>query len=136
MRFNLLDPVNRVYQCEVDGHRLKLSYFKDAESNSFSVFLDDRLYEFKLDEPKYVKEQTSAGAAAAGNDPVAPMPGLVDKINVKVGDVVKKGDALVVMIAMKMEYVIRSPKDGKVKSVHCTSGQNVKKAFRLITLDD
>lgn len=137
VKFALLDREKRVYQCEVNGHRIKLSYFKDAESNSFSVFLNDKLYEFKLDEPKYVKEQSSSGSSSSdSNDPVAPMPGLVDKINVKVGDKIKKGDALVVMIAMKMEYVIRSPRDGKVKSVHCATGQNVKKSFRLITLED
>jgi 3-methylcrotonyl-CoA carboxylase alpha subunit len=52
------------------------------------------------------------------------------------GDKVKKGDPLIVMIAMKMEYVIRSTKDGIVKSINCTTGQNVKKAFKLVSLHD
>ncbi len=64
------------------------------------------------------------------------MPGIVDKINVKVGDLVKKGDPLCVMIAMKMEYVIKSAKDGVVKSVNCQVGQSVKKGARLVLLDD
>ena len=37
----------------------------------------------------------------------SPMPGVIDRVNVSVGDVVKAGQALVVMIAMKMEYVLK-----------------------------
>jgi biotin carboxyl carrier protein len=39
------------------------------------------------------------------------------QVHVNDGDQVKAGDPLVVMIAMKMEYVIRSPKDGVVSKV-------------------
>ena len=137
VKFRLLDASNRIYQCDIDGHRVKLSYFKDVETNNYNVFLDDKLYEFRLDDPKFVKEQAgSSGAAGDSNAPVAPMPGVVDKINVKAGDTVKKGDPLVVMIAMKMEYVIRSPRDGTVKSVNCSIGQNVKKSHVLVKLSD
>lgn len=59
---------------------------------------------------------------------------MVDKINVKPGDVIKKGDSLVVMIAMKMEYVIKASRSGTVKTVNCISGQNVNKGVKLISL--
>ncbi len=137
VRFVLLDGANRVYQCEVNGHMLKLSYFKDAETGLFHAFLNDRVYEFQVEDPKYVRELNSgSGEGGHANDAVAPMPGVVDKLNVKVGDLVKKGDALAVMIAMKMEYVIRSNRDGVVKSVNCAVGQNVKKAHKLVSLSD
>ena len=42
------------------------------------------------------------------------MPGVVEKVNVKAGDKVNAGDPLAVMIAMKMEYVIKAPKTGTV----------------------
>ncbi len=132
-----LDTQNRIYQCDVNGHRLKLAYFKDIETNFFNCFLNDKIYEFKIEDPKYVKElQGSAGSQLSSNDSVAPMPGIVDKINVKLGDSVKKGDPLCVMIAMKMEYVIKSAKDGVVSSVNCQVGQSVKKGAKLIHLDD
>jgi hypothetical protein len=53
-----------------------------------------------------------------------------------IGDKVKNGYPLIVMIDMKMEYVIRANKDGIVKSINCSMGQNVKKSFRLLTLND
>ena len=135
VKFCELDAQSRIFQCEVNGHRIKLSYFKDDETNFYNCFLEDRLYEFKLTDLKYLKELKSAqGGALDSNDFVAPMPGLVDKINVKVGDLVKKGDPLVVMIAMKMEYIIRSTRDGTVKNISCATGQNVKKSHKLVSL--
>ncbi len=47
----------------------------------------------------------------------APMPGLIINVSVKVGDEVKKGDTLLILEAMKMENVIKSPRDGKIKKV-------------------
>ena len=50
--------------------------------------------------PKFVTEKRGE---ASGHGAVAPMPGTVEKVMVDVGDKVKAGDPLVVMIAMKME---------------------------------
>lgn len=138
VRLVRLPNSDRVFQCEINGHIIKLSYFHDSETNYFNCFLNDRAYEFKIEEPKYVREQERGVGldGAEANDALAPMPGVVDKLNVKIGDKVKKGDPLAVMIAMKMEYVIRSNRDGTVKTVNCTVGQNVKKSHKLITLGD
>jgi biotin carboxyl carrier protein len=48
----------------------------------------------------------------------APMPGLIINISVAEGTEVKKGDTLLILEAMKMENVIKSPRDGKVKKVN------------------
>lgn len=137
VKFIELDAKSHSYQCDINGHRVKLSYFKDNETNMFNLFVNDRLYEFKLEDKKYEKEQSgSQGGSSDSNDAVAPMPGLVDKVNVKVGEKVKKGDPLVVMIAMKMEYVIKASRDGVIKSINCSVGQNVKKSHKLVSLAD
>lgn len=64
----------------------------------------------------------------------APMPGQVLKIFVEIGDVVRKGDALVVLEAMKMEHQIVAPYDGRVESVGCKAGDLVQPGVDLITL--
>lgn len=62
----------------------------------------------------------------------APMPGLIFDIKVNEGDVVKKGDALLVLEAMKMENILKSPGDGTVKSIKIKKGQSVEKNQVLI----
>lgn len=74
-------------------------------------------------------------AAAKVQDVKAPMPGLVLSIAVSPGQEVKKGDALIILEAMKMENVLKSPADGKVKEVLVTQGQAVEKNLKLITFD-
>ncbi|MBX3163720.1 MAG: biotin/lipoyl-binding protein [Bacteroidetes bacterium] len=66
------------------------------------------------------------------NDIKAPMPGMVLNILVKEGDEVKKGDALLVLEAMKMENILKSPSDGVVKKIAATKGTAVEKNQLLI----
>jgi 3-methylcrotonyl-CoA carboxylase alpha subunit len=55
----------------------------------------------------------------------APMPGKVTKVTVKKDDSVTKGQALVVMEAMKMEYTLEADRDGKVNEVNVQAGAQV-----------
>jgi biotin carboxyl carrier protein len=57
----------------------------------------------------------------------APMPGLVINIAVEVGQTVQKGDALLILEAMKMENVIKSPTDGIIKNILVKKGDAVEK---------
>lgn len=59
------------------------------------------------------------------NKIVAPMPGKVTKVMVSVSHVIKKGDSLVVMEAMKMEYTLKAEIDGVIKSIAVQTGQQV-----------
>ena len=65
----------------------------------------------------------------------APLPGSIFKLNVTVGDVVKKGDILLIMEAMKMENNILSEKNGIVKSVKVVVGDTVLQEDLLIELE-
>jgi len=65
----------------------------------------------------------------------APMPGLVLDILVQPGDQLKKGDKLLILEAMKMENLIKSPADFTVKSVEIQKGDKVEKNQVLLNFD-
>ncbi|MCC6690391.1 MAG: acetyl-CoA carboxylase biotin carboxyl carrier protein subunit [Bacteroidia bacterium] len=66
------------------------------------------------------------------NEIKAPMPGLVLDVRVSEDSVVKKGDAVVVLEAMKMENMLKSPADGIVKKINVKKGTAVEKNQVLI----
>lgn len=65
----------------------------------------------------------------------APMPGLVVRIEVEVGQQVAAGVGLVVVEAMKMENELRAPRAGVVAKLHVAVGQAVEKGAALVTLE-
>jgi pyruvate carboxylase subunit B len=66
---------------------------------------------------------------------VAPMPGLVVRVQVVEGQHVEAGAGLVVVEAMKMENELRSPHAGIVRQVHVAVGQAVEKGVLLVTVE-
>ena len=104
--------------------------------------------EFEKPVPKY---KSAAGGGGSLGDAVAPMPGVIEKVAVEDGAVVGAGDPLVIMIAMKMEYVIKvriyiffkrffsifflhkAPKAGTVKKVNTKLGDFVEKGKVLVS---
>jgi biotin carboxyl carrier protein len=65
----------------------------------------------------------------------APMPGLVVRVEVEVGQRVESGAGLVVVEAMKMENELRAPRAGVVREVHVAAGQAVERGAPLVTLE-
>ena len=82
-----------------------------------------------------LKEELGGLDLDAGSGSLAaPMPGRVIKLFVQPGAKVKKGDALLILEAMKMEHTITAPADGTVKEVHFADGEQVLEGAQLITL--
>ena len=77
-------------------------------------------------------EKSRAGGAQRV---VAPMPGLVVRVNAAAGQAVTAGESLVVLQAMKMENELGSPRDGTVRSVAVEAGQAVEQGQLLVELD-
>lgn len=65
---------------------------------------------------------------------VAPMPGKVLNVKVKVGDKVNYGDDLLTLEAMKMEIPIKSTENGVVKEIKVSPGQSVPHGHVLIEI--
>ena len=65
----------------------------------------------------------------------APMPGKIVKVMTKPGAKVVKGDALLILEAMKMEHTIAAPADGVVKEIHYGAGEQVLEGAELISLE-
>ena len=90
-----------------------------------------------LDErTRAIRAMTVTSEGPVGPAPVkAPMPGLIVRVNVKVGDEVQAGQGVVVMEAMKMENELRAVGAGKVKAVHAEAGAAVEKGTLLVELE-
>ena len=75
-------------------------------------------------------------AGSAPGNIGSPMPGVVVDLKVKKGDVVKEGDKIAVLSAMKMETVIPATRAGIVKRVLITAGDKVEGDDLLAVIGD
>ena len=107
----------------------------NAEEKTLVLKVNSVKYNLQLKD-KYDELLHSLGldnlATKKVNDIKAPMPGMVLKILVKEGDEVKKGDALLVLEAMKMENILKSPTDGTIKKIAAIVGVAVEKNQLLV----
>lgn len=97
-----------------------------------SVLLDGETYAFERPDPL---EGEDAAHHHSG-EILAPMTGVVRLVDVEAGVAVKAGDRLVVMEAMKMEYTLRSPRDGVVDAVFCAEGGQAEGGAVLIRMTE
>ena len=118
---------HKSYNAEVVSH--------NADEKTFRIKINQTVYSVsvkdKYDELLHKLGLDKALANKFANIK-APMPGLVLNILVDEGAEVKKGDALLVLEAMKMENILKSPADGTVKKVSVKKGMAVEKNQVLI----
>ena len=104
----------------------------------YSLWLDGWRFDVEaLDErTRAIRELSAAQQGPAGPAPVvAPMPGLIVRVQVAVGDRVQAGQGVVVMEAMKMENELRAAATGVVRVVNAVVGTAVEKGTRLIEFE-
>ena len=102
---------------------------------SFKFLINGQLFETSVKDPfdlllEGFGMQTSVNKKI--NNLKAPMPGLIQSVAVTQGQEVHKGDTLLVLVAMKMENVIKSSGTGIVKTLKISSGEIVEKNQVLI----
>lgn len=104
------------YALDIDGHRYRVEALGERA--------------------RAIQELAARSAPPAGPAPViAPMPGLVVRVNVAVGDTVTAGQGVLVMEAMKMENELRASAAATVKAVRVVQGTAVEKGTVLIELE-
>jgi 3-methylcrotonyl-CoA carboxylase alpha subunit len=98
--------------------------------SEMAIFCDGRSWRFAEIDALAAR----AGEDASGGRVTAPMPGRVTQLFVSPGDPVGRGEALLVVEAMKMEHTLRAGADGVVAALHCAVGDQVEEGVELVTL--
>ena len=94
------------------------------------VFIDGEVFELQVEVAGGRRRAHHHGSLSA------PMPATVIRLQAHVGDHVKRGDALVILEAMKMELPVRSTGDGVVTAVNCHEGDLVQPGTPLIEIGE
>lgn len=118
------------YQAEV------LSF--DFTTKTALIRVNGEIFEVKIEDhfDLLVKKMgLSAGVHHKINQVKAPMPGLVLSVAVEPGQEVQRGDALMILEAMKMENVLKSPGEGRVKKILVQKGKAVDKGELLLEFE-
>ena len=120
---------NRSFEAEVVS--------MNAEEKTLVIKVNNNLYHISVKD-KYDHLLREMGIDVAGSKKVnvvkAPMPGMVLKVMVESGQKIQKGDALIVLEAMKMENILKSPSDGVIKKINIIKGDKVEKNQVLVNL--
>lgn len=124
--FKVNDEVIEILDINFDTKTLKIRHNHSTHQLEYKSELD-----LVLD-----KMGIKRSFEAVNTDVKAPMPGKVLDVVVNVGDQVKKGDAILILEAMKMENVLKAEGDCMIKSVLVESQQSVEKNQVLIELED
>ncbi|RMF60385.1 MAG: biotin/lipoyl-binding protein [Calditrichaeota bacterium] len=140
-----------------DGEKSYTVDLKPINSKNFSILVDHQSYTLEaefhnttlrlaweqrqcqlevLNERQKLESEIYGDAELGGSsgEIVAPMPGLILKVEVKEGDTVENGQPLLVMEAMKMENEIRSTLNGTVQKIFVSPNQTVEKDDPLILI--
>ncbi|MGH1358464.1 MAG: acetyl/propionyl/methylcrotonyl-CoA carboxylase subunit alpha [Burkholderiaceae bacterium] len=123
----LLD--NHRLRATVDGRLTELAVVQ--QGNLMHLFVGTERYRIERHDPIAQAEQSDHG----GGGLTAPMPGKIVAVKTSPGAVVRKGDALLIMEAMKMEHTIAAPVDGTVKSIHFEAGDQVTDGAELVSFE-
>ena len=85
-------------------------------------------------QPAPAQPAASAPASGTGKTVTSPLPGVIIAIKVNVGDVVKAGQEVAVLEAMKMENSIEATHDGTVTAINVSKGDSVLEGAPVVTI--
>jgi len=131
------DHIEGKLDVTINGEPFTTYVSTDTQHNAF-ISCNGYIFKAIRKDILITEDVFSGSGGNAGTDEnrlYSPMPGKVTKINVKEGDIVKKGDNLIVVEAMKMENHVLSAKDATVIKVNVNVGEMVLSQNILIELE-
>lgn len=119
------------------GGRVVHAVYEAAEEDGLVVFRGRELaLSFETERHRLLKRFASTHLAMHSHAEIkASMPGMVVRVTVAAGDQVAKGQAVLILEAMKMENEVRAPIDGTVREIIVAPGKAVEKGDLLMVLD-
>lgn len=129
---------NRIF-ARVNGvnHLMKL-VASHRNNKKYELEINNRIYYVKLenDLDQMINSMGLKGKRTHSvSELKSPMPGLVFKILKTEGDEVHAGETILILEAMKMENSIKSPGDGRIKSIPVKEGQAIEKGGVLVQFE-
>ncbi len=120
---------DNLLRCRMNGKNVSAEVVH--HDNALTVFCAGRTIVFTCIDKSIAEGSDEAG----GNSLRAPIPGNVTGVMVKNGQNVKKGDTIMVLEAMKMEYIIKAPGDGTIVRLLYVEGDSVEERDRLLEFE-
>ena len=108
----------------VDGKTFSVE-IADPKADPMIITVDGTEFSVSADAAGAVSAAPAQSFVEGSETVTAPIPGVIQEVNVKAGQTVKKGDVLFVLEAMKMKNNITALHDGKVQTVNVTKGDSV-----------
>ena len=108
----------------VDGKTFSVE-IADPKADPMTITVDGTEFSVTVDAAGAVAAAPAQSFVEGSETVTAPIPGVIQEVNVKAGQTVKKGDVLFVLEAMKMKNNITAMRDGKVASVNVNKGDSV-----------
>jgi biotin carboxyl carrier protein len=109
----------------------------EESDGEYRVLINGVLYHAQVADERAKRLAEAAGAFnnTSGEATMkSPMPGLIVAVPVKEGDVVKKGQVVLILESMKMENELKAPRDGTVTGIKVLPRQAVEQGQALLTL--
>jgi 3-methylcrotonyl-CoA carboxylase alpha subunit len=112
---------------ELGGRHSRATVARRA--GELTVFAGDGSYRLEFEKPAVTEEEDPSGRL------VSPLPGSVIQVLVGSGETVAKGQALMIIEAMKMEHTISAPKRGTVRQIYFSKGEQVAEGAQLFDFE-
>mgnify|MGYP004451797405 CR=1 FL=1 len=114
--------------------KVKLSEERRVKSEEFNSSSAPQSAKASADLQSAASSGQTVNAGDAGKPVVAPLPGTINEIKVKVGDKVNAGDTVVILEAMKMQNNIEAETSGTITSINVNKGDAVMEGDTLVTI--